>query len=55
MTRAKKAEAMKYGEAKRPYQFYLTESTSKQIEVTATKLNLSRSEVLEQYIRGVIN
>lgn len=55
MSRIRNAEAKKYGELKKPFQFYLTQSTSNQIDKTSERLNLSRSEVLEMYIRGVMN
>lgn len=46
MTNIKKAETRKYGELKKPYQFYLTETTSNHIEKISTEMNISRSEFL---------
>ena len=54
MTRAKTATPKKYGELKRPYQFYLTETLSNKIDVTSQQMGLSRSEYLETFLRGLI-
>lgn len=52
MSRVKKAEAKFYGEVKRPYQFSITETASNLLDECAIKLGVSRSEVIEQSVRG---
>jgi hypothetical protein len=50
--RPKKAEASKYGETKKRYNFVLTETISDKLDDLSFELGLTRSELLEIMLRS---
>ncbi len=50
--RPKKAEVFKYGEAKKRYNFVLTETISDELDNLSFELGLTRSELLEIMLRS---
>ncbi|MGK7935018.1 MAG: hypothetical protein AB4206_04345 [Xenococcaceae cyanobacterium] len=55
MARTPRTGQKEYGEAKKKYQFMLTPTASQKLDDIADELNISRSEVFEQIIRGVLD
>lgn len=51
MAKVRRAERDKYGEPKKQFQFMLTETASEQLDRLADKLDVSRSEIVEKFIR----
>ncbi len=51
MTRPERAEPGAYGETKKPKQFMITDWASEQLDLVASELGITRSEVLERLIR----
>lgn len=52
MERMRKSETRKYGEAKKKFQFMLTETVSQEIDRVADTLGVSRSEAVEVVFRS---
>ena len=52
ITRLERAEPRSYGETKKPKQFMITDSASALLDRASEELGVSRSEVLEWFLRG---
>ena len=50
-----RAGQKEYGEVKKKYQFMLTPTASQKLDEVADELNISRSEVFEQILRGMLD